>query len=136
MIKHRIDDDIWCPDADDLARVHDKFAFIEMARDLGLSIPDTTLIAAKSDLTALAGCASELVFKPQWSRFATDILIKPTTKQLSQITPTKKLPWVAQTFVIGDEISTYALAQDGKLLALAQYQSLCRRHQVDRSNLV
>jgi hypothetical protein len=51
---------------------------------------------------------------------ATANLIKLTTKQLSQITPTKRLPWVAQTFCAGNEISRYALALAGKLQALEQ----------------
>lgn len=53
-------------------------------------------------------------------------MIKPTAKQLAQINPTKQLPWVAHAFVTVDEMSTYAFAQDGQLLALAQYQSLYR----------
>ena len=80
MIKHCIDADIWCPDADDLARVHDKFAFIAVACDLSLSTPDATLITAKSGLSSLASCANDQVFKLQWSRLATDVLIKPTAK--------------------------------------------------------
>lgn len=123
MIKADLTVPIWCPDLADLARVHDKYAFIETVKELGLPAPETALLKSKADRDAQP---EGVVFKPQWSRFASEVMIKPTARQRATLAPTAASPWVAQAFVDGVEMSTYAIARDGKMLGLAQYQSLYR----------
>jgi hypothetical protein len=126
MIKGRVGAEMWCPDIAELSLAHDKFGFIGLVKSLGLAAPETRLIQSGSDLMTCASTADNLVFKPQWSRFATMVLIKPTAQQLRNARPTAQAPWVAQVFVAGEEISTYGFAHQGKLLGLAQYTSLYR----------
>jgi hypothetical protein len=95
-----------------LAEVHNKFTFIRLCERLGLEVPD-----------ALLPRAGELVFKPAWSRFASRVLIRPRAADLKRIVPTIDAPWVAQEYLHGAEISAYALAVQGRLTALALYQS-------------
>lgn len=114
------------PDMAMLARVHDKHAFIRLAQGLGLDVPETTLLQSDADLASVRGHSHELVFKPVWSRFARDVLLRPSPAELNGIHPSPAAPWVAQRFVAGDEISAYALAIEGKLKALAFYRSLYR----------
>ncbi|UVK44649.1 hypothetical protein BPNPMPFG_000096 [Mesorhizobium sp. AR07] len=109
-----------------LTQVHDKHTFIRLAQSLGLAVPETTLLQSKDDLQTVRGQSRELVFKPVWSRFASHVLLRPSPDELDAITPSPAVPWVAQRFVIGDEISAYAVALNGKLKALALYSSLYR----------
>jgi hypothetical protein len=117
---------LFAPDMDLLARVHDKHAFIRLAESLGISVPETTLLQSRHDLQAVRDRSRELVFKPVWSRFASHVLLRPSPEELDAISPSPEMPWVAQRFVAGDEISAYAVARNGKLKALAFYRSLYR----------
>jgi len=114
------------PGMDLLTQVHDKHAFIRLAQDLGLAVPETILLESAHDVGTVRGRAGELVFKPVWSRFASHVLLRPSPAALDAISPSAAAPWVAQRFVAGDEISAYALAHDGKLKALALYRSRYR----------
>jgi carbamoylphosphate synthase large subunit len=109
-----------------LAEAHDKHRFIRLCEGLGLDVPETRLLTSPSDLTAVAGQAGELVFKPVWSRFASHVLIRPSGQKMERIVPTEAAPWVAQEALNGKEISAYAVAQDGKVLALSLYRALYR----------
>lgn len=117
---------LFAPDMELLTRVHDKHAFIRLAQSLGLAVPETTLLQSGDDIEAVRGHAGALVFKPVWSRFANHVLLRPSPTVLDAIRPSAAAPWVAQHFVAGDEISAYALANDGKLKALALYRSRYR----------
>lgn len=109
-----------------LARVHDKHRFIEACAALGLPVPATTRLESAEELAAFAPRARNLVFKPVWSRFATRTLVRPSPARLRRLAPTPAAPWVAQQALAGDEISAYAVARAGRLVALACYRSLAR----------
>jgi hypothetical protein len=109
-----------------LAEAHDKFRFIRLCEGLGLEVPETRLLTSPADLAAVVGQAEDLVFKPVWSRFAAHVLIRPVAQEVARIRPTQAAPWVAQAALHGQEISAYAVAQNGKLLVLALYRALYR----------
>ncbi|AZO70623.1 MULTISPECIES: ATP-grasp domain-containing protein [unclassified Mesorhizobium] len=117
---------LFAPGIELLAEVHNKHAFIRLAERLGLAVPETVLLQSTADLEAVRGRSRELVFKPVWSRFASHVLLRPTPDFLDAIAPSPAMPWVAQRFVDGDEISAYAVAREGRLKALALYRSLYR----------
>ncbi|TPJ35803.1 hypothetical protein [Mesorhizobium sp. B2-8-3] len=117
---------LFAPDIGSLAQVHNKHSFIRLAEQLGLAVPETTLLNSRDDLEAVRGRSRDLVFKPVWSRFACHVLLRPTPDFLDAIVPSPAMPWVAQRFVEGKEISAYAVAQEGRLKALGLYRSLYR----------
>ncbi|TPI41749.1 hypothetical protein FJW07_04345 [Mesorhizobium sp. B3-1-9] len=117
---------LFAPDIGLLAQVHNKHSFIRLAEQLGLAVPETTLLNSRDDLEAVRGRSRDLVFKPVWSRFASHVLLRPTPDFLDAIVPSPAMPWVAQRFVEGKEISAYAVALEGRLKALALYRSLYR----------
>ncbi|MDX8482013.1 hypothetical protein RFN28_26645 [Mesorhizobium sp. VK24D] len=114
---------LFAPDIDLLAQVHNKHAFIRLAERLGLAVPETVLLNSRDDVEAVRGHSRELVFKPVWSRFASQVLLRPTPDFLDAVQPSPAMPWVAQRFIDGDEISAYAVAREGRLKALALYRS-------------
>jgi len=91
-----------------------------------LEVPETTLLNSRDDVEAVRDRARELVFKPAWSRFASHVVLRPPPQALDAIAPSPAMPWVAQRFVEGEEISAYAVAREGRLKALALYRSLYR----------
>ncbi|CDX24552.1 conserved hypothetical protein [Mesorhizobium sp. ORS 3359] len=117
---------LFAPDIGLLAQVHNKHSFIRLAEQLGLAVPETTLLNSRDDLESVRGHSRDLVFKPVWSRFASHVLLRPTPDFLDAIAPSPAMPWVAQRFVEGEEISAYAVAREGRLKALALYRSTYR----------
>lgn len=118
-----MDAPLFAPDMALLARAHNKYEFTRLAASCGLAVPETRLLQSEADVALVRAQSSHLVFKPVWSRFATDVLICP--EQLA-IAPTLARPWVAQDFVAGDEVSVYAVAYEGRLSAWSAYRSTYR----------
>lgn len=114
---------LFAPALPTLLAAHNKYAFIQTVKGLGLTAPETTLLTSQADLDAVRDRAADLVFKPVWSRFATDVLIRP---KRVKIIPTPMRPWVAQEFIQGDEICVYALANQGRVMAQAAYHPAYR----------
>ena len=109
-----------------LVQVHNKFAFLQIPRAIGLPVPETQLLQSTTELADVSARSRDLVFKPVWSRFASRVLIRPDVAALSAIKPTPPEPWVAQQFIEGQEVSVYAMARHGQLVAMAAYRSLYR----------
>lgn len=105
-----------------LRELHDKFAFIERSRSLGLAVPETRLLTSRADLEAAFAAAGLWVFKPVYSRFSTQAILRPERlEQLADVHPTPEVPWVAQRFVDGRQVCSYSIAHEGVLRAHAAY---------------
>ena len=122
----RMEAALFAPDLDRLRRAHHKYDFIRWAADLGLPVPQTELLEGPDDVAKVAAQSREMVFKPVWSRFATQTLIRP--ERLS-IAPTKAAPWVAQAFLPGEEVCAYAIAHQGRMVGMAAYRPVYRAGQ-------
>lgn len=117
---------LFAPDFSRLEQVHNKHRFIALCQSLGLAVPVTRLLQTRDDVRAVANEADRLVFKPVWSRFATQTAIRPGPKRLAQICPKPDFPWVAQDFIAGEELCVYAVAYAGRVTALSAYRGLIR----------
>lgn len=109
-----------------LRTLHSKIGFADHARRLGLAAPETWRIERRIDLDALPTAPGSLVLKPDFSRFATHTLIRPTPAQLAAIDPTPARPWAAQRFVDGEELCLWSFAREGRLVASVVYRPLWR----------
>lgn len=117
---------LFAPKLAELTQVHSKYHFIRLCEGLGLPTPQTQLVTTPQELAFHAQDAQNLVFKPVWSRFGSQVLIKPTAPKLQQLRPTAQNPWVAQEYVEGTELCIYAIAHAGRLVALSAYRGLVR----------
>ncbi len=117
---------LFAPDTDLLRRAHNKFDFIELCESLNLAVPHTVLLQNRADLASVRSVASQLAFKPAWSRFASRVLLQPTPREIDTLSPTAQAPWIAQEFIAGEELSVYAIAQNGRLQAFSLYSSTYR----------
>lgn len=100
-----------------LACLHNKFSIMEQAQDCHINLPKTLLLKTNRDKEKLD--SRPIVLKPVFSRFASNVVIKPSTEKLKSINITT--PYVAQTFIEGQEICVYALANKGELLNFCAY---------------
>lgn len=106
---------------DKLERFHNKWTFSQTVFSADVRAPETTRLDDVRQLETFRQDSTNWVFKPVYSRFAAETKVGPRT--LSGIVPTLGKPWVAQRRVVGQEYSTYSVAQSGRLLAHAAYRS-------------
>lgn len=104
-----------------LAELHHKGTFSALASHLGHGAPENHLLSSPADLERLPDPA-RFVFKPVYSRFATQTLIAPTARALSRVRPTPVHPWLAQTYLHGRELCAYNVASAGRLLLHVAYE--------------
>ena len=68
-----------------LNRIHNKWTFSQDCGNEFAIVPKTYQLKSKADLEATVGDSESLVYKPTYSRFASETLIGPSANQLSQI---------------------------------------------------
>lgn len=119
--KDRIPCRVATSDFDLMHRLHHKGWFADMTRDWPVQAPPTRLLQSRDALVPLHDSARDWVFKPAYSRFATQTLIRPEPHRLAEVRPTPDQPWVAQRFVAGREHCSYSLLVDGRVTAHACY---------------
>jgi hypothetical protein len=104
-----------------LHRLHHKGRFAAMIEGWSLAAPETRLLTSAEAVAAYAHEAADWVFKPAYSRFASQTVIRPTAQQLRQVQPTLDAPWVAQRFIQGRELCSFSVLVDGELRAHSAY---------------
>ncbi|HZY19953.1 MAG TPA: hypothetical protein VFE82_15885 [Ramlibacter sp.] len=118
---------VLAPTPEVLRRLHSKIEFPAWARRLGIPAPETEAIASPQEARALAARPSSgLVLKPEFSRFGTATLIRPTAGQLAALDARPGGRWAAQAHVAGEEICLWSSARDGEIVASAAYRPLWR----------
>ena len=104
-----------------LHRLHHKGHFAAMTHEWALVAPETHLLTDRQALLAIADEAAQWVFKPAYSRFASQTLIRPSAQQLTKVQPSDMAPWVAQRFIEGRELCSFSVLIDGELRAHSCY---------------
>ncbi|SFF40769.1 hypothetical protein SAMN04487969_1356 [Paenibacillus algorifonticola] len=117
---------VFTDEAEKLAALHSKWAFIETVREAGLAAPETKQLRSYAELKQLHDPASKQIWvlKPVYSRFATQVHIWRASESpppAAELQLSAACPWVAQAFVAGREYCTYSIAKEGKLLAYSDY---------------
>ncbi|AHG41019.1 hypothetical protein N018_12610 [Pseudomonas syringae CC1557] len=114
-----------------LHRLHHKGHFAAMIHGWPLSTPETRLLTDHQAVLALSTEIAQWVFKPAYSRFASQTLIQPDARQLSKVQPSIEAPWVAQRFIKGLEFCSFSVLIEGQLRAHGVYQP---RYRVGRGS--
>ena len=105
-----------------LRQLHSKIEFPQILEDIGLSAPKTWRVETAGDLSQIPLTPEELVLKPEFSRFGSETMIKPSLKQMNRWAPKKKQIWAAQEFVSGEEVCFWAAVKAGKIVAHVVYR--------------
>jgi hypothetical protein len=103
-------------------RLHHKGRFAAITRNWVLTVPETHLLVDRQALLRFGDDAARWVFKPAYSRFASQTLIRPSIQQLVEIEPSHAQPWVAQRFVQGRELCSFSILINGQLRAHGCYR--------------
>jgi ATP-grasp domain-containing protein len=117
---------LFAPSLENLVRVHDKSGFATLAGQLGAGAGHNVKMTCRADVAEFAHDPANYVFKPVWSRFAARVMIGPNRQDIDQLAPTPADPWLAQSRISGEELSAYAIAWGGRIVATAVYRNLLR----------
>ena len=119
-------DRLFAPPSAALSRLHSKALFPQLAGAAGIEAPVTTPLTCPGDIERLPAATSELVFKPEYSRFGSRTLIAPSPGNLWRVTPSPTRRWVAQERIEGEEFCVWSAMRGGRLVAYAAYRPLLR----------
>lgn len=132
---------VLCSPLELLHGLHHKAEFISRAKQLGLTVPATELIASPQEWSRVMEAQvqqPQRVFKPVYSRFASKVIMPggagkrgPNPAAPSAIS--QSFPWVAQQYIQGAAICTYSIVHEGTVVAHAAYGSQYRTGQVGAS---
>jgi hypothetical protein len=122
---------VFCPDIDILRSLHSKWEFTRLVeREAGFGgivhAPESWRITGGADISTLPAPSDQLVFKPVFSRFAVETLIRPAAETLRAIGPSAERPWLAQRCIEGRELCSYSVCLDGAVQAHALYEPTWR----------
>jgi predicted ATP-grasp superfamily ATP-dependent carboligase len=117
--------DVFAPRFETLARLHDKVAFLELARELGMTVPTTHVVDNRDDLRAATNELGTFFARPSFSRGGVDLYTNTGELagelQLDDCTPTPDNPWLVQEFIEGEDVCSFSVARHGRLTAHASY---------------
>jgi glutathione synthase/RimK-type ligase-like ATP-grasp enzyme len=108
-----------------LLELHDKSRFAALTQRLGLRFPKTQILKSKSDLERLARNQKQIL-KPAFSRFAAKTQVFEIGAKPPNIFPNTNQTWLAQTFLEGPELCSYAVVRAGRVQAFVLYRPVWR----------
>jgi hypothetical protein len=115
-------DRLFAPDIAQLRVLHSKAEFPALAARLGLAVPETRVLDDPAQVEDLSRPLSELVLKPEFSRFGTFALVGPTRREVARLRSAPDCRWVAQQRIRGEEYCSWAALQDGRVTAFVAYR--------------
>ncbi len=110
-----------------LHELHDKWRFIGLMQSLKIRVPETVLLESQLDFERQdferLSRRGKLVLKPAYSRFAAQTRIVERGERVRNMPRvTRAQPWLAQDFVVGEELCAFAVARGGQVQAFALYR--------------
>lgn len=112
---------LFTSDINTLSSLHNKFDFSILADELGYGAKSNYKLSNMNDLHLFTKNhnISDFVFKPIYSRFGANTIIKP--KQLTSLDFSQG-DWIAQKFIEGIEYSVYNIANKGNITLSLAYE--------------
>lgn len=112
-----------------LSALHSKWAFLALAREHGMPVPESARVGSLDEAREWAGGAA-VVLKPEFSRFGVHVRLFPDGIPANAAPLPALGHWVVQSLQRGDELCSYAIADRGQVLAHAAYRP---RYRLGRS---
>ncbi|MCS4236590.1 ATP-grasp domain-containing protein [Stenotrophomonas sp. BIGb0135] len=110
---------------DTLAALHSKWDFLRIARQHGMPVPDSARVHTLAQAREWAQ-GRAVVLKPEFSRFGVHVRLYPQGIPADAAVLPALGAWVVQDYLAGDELCSYAIAHQGRLLAHAIYRPTYR----------
>jgi len=120
LLKNRLPEEtqLFALSNEELQKLHDKYSFNQIAKEAGLTVPETYLA---SDVSASELAASiETVVKPRLGCSGQDLrMLTPKTLPAESLGNTDA---IVQSRIFGREVSTLSLCRNGEVLAHVTYE--------------
>ena len=123
---------VFCEPLHKLQLLHNKWTFIQQAKQLNFPVPQTWLATSQKELEFILNqpeIPKKTVLKPVYSRFASQVIFYNLKQKLPQLQINPENPWVVQEWIGGQQFCSYSLAHQGKITAHATYQASFTVHQ-------
>ncbi len=118
--------ELFFPDFDTLARVHDKVTFTELCRELGLPAAESVTVTSRDELREATGRWPHWFARAAYGRGGLDILTNtgPLAGESSvdDVTPTAEDPWLVQEFLKGVDRCSWSVAHHGEIVLHSCYE--------------
>jgi hypothetical protein len=121
----RVCEKFFVTDPEVLLELHDKSRFSELARELKLRFPETRILKSRFDLGQLPR-HKKWILKPAFSRFAAKTQVLEIAAKPPNLEPSANQVWLAQDFLEGQELCSFAVARAGKVQAFVLYRPVWR----------
>jgi predicted ATP-grasp superfamily ATP-dependent carboligase len=117
---------LYAPSTAALRRLHSKASFPGLAREAGVEAPATWTIASAADLEHVPLASSDLVLKPEFSRFGARTMVGPAPGAAAALQASERKRWVAQERLAGEEYCVWSALRSGRLVACIVYRPALR----------
>ncbi len=118
--------ELFFPDFDTLARVHDKVTFAQLCRDLGLPVAESVTTTSDAELAAAISRWDQWFARAAFGRGGLDILTNAGPLagdgDPADVHPTDDNPWLVQEFLQGEDRCSWSVARDGQVLLHSTYR--------------
>ncbi|HEY8428137.1 MAG TPA: hypothetical protein VIL20_07175 [Sandaracinaceae bacterium] len=110
---------------DTLHRLHDKLRFLELARELRLSVPRTLVARDRRELMDASREIGRFFARPAFTRGGVTLYTNAGPLaglvSLEDCDPTPQNPFLVQPFIEGTDVCTYSIAARGHIAAHSSY---------------
>lgn len=117
--------ELFAPDFDTLRRLHDKAAFCDLARALGLRVAPTMIAHDREALRDATRCFVRFFARPAYTRGGVTLYTNTGplagAVRFEECHPSEANPYLVQPFVEGRDICSYSIVHHGRVTAHGAY---------------
>jgi biotin carboxylase len=110
---------VFCAHFEVLERLHNKYTFIHLLEELGISAPRTKIIHSLEDLQQID--MQDYVIKPCYGRGSSKVHRVNNKSKLPSIKASPEEPWIAQEWLQGKSYCSYSICNQGRVDAHTVY---------------
>lgn len=118
--------ELFFPDFDTLAKVHDKVSFAALCRDLGLPVAESVTATSPDDLRDAIGRWEHWFARAAYGRGGLNILTNTGPLagdgSVEEAVPTPDDPWLVQEYLEGVDMCSWSVVHDGEVALHSTYE--------------
>ncbi len=114
--------EIFCPSFELLDKLHNKYSFYELQKELGIDSLESYIIKRQEELKNI-DYSSSYALKPSYSRGSFFLKHIYSDKDVPELKIEAKNPWIAQRWVDGKKYCSYSICRNGIVEAHSTYPS-------------